>query len=415
MANEKNKISLDEIRALVADTLKDYYPLLESPEVIEEASILKNKYPFKAFFMFGPAGSGKGFLLKNMLKLPKDFKTRNPDEQIEEQFPRFGISMKFVNKTAGDPELEEKKYQEQMARKVVQMASRGHTANLIGIANPLIFDTTGEDVGKMAQRMKQLVKLGYDVAVFMNNVPTQASVERDAQRKRTVGDEITTDISQNYQQEVVKMKGYQKQLDGIDGVTFMTDEPYNNIFDLRSGELLQVPTAITPDMLPDELNPEKNPAAFKQQKAILDQAKAKTDKWLNSEPNNPRGKAMLAAMKKLVQASGGSLGQNMLDLGVAGVLPEYADDEVIQKGVKMIEELGGVTLEPGKDGKPRRAKGGSADQQAVSPAIRGGGKDKGRTLRGLASGEESGRMTESVLTREQLFDIVRTAIKETVG
>ena len=34
MANEKNKISLDEIRALVADTLKDYYPLLESPEVI---------------------------------------------------------------------------------------------------------------------------------------------------------------------------------------------------------------------------------------------------------------------------------------------------------------------------------------------------------------------------------------------
>ena len=90
MANKSNKkLTLDEIKEIVADALSDYYPLLESPEFLEEASILKNKYPFKAFFMFGPAGSGKGYLLKNLLKMPKEFKTRNPDEQIEEQFPNF--------------------------------------------------------------------------------------------------------------------------------------------------------------------------------------------------------------------------------------------------------------------------------------------------------------------------------------
>jgi len=124
---------------------------------------------------------------------------------------------------------------------------------------------------------------------------------------------------------------------------------------------------------------------------------------------------MLAAMKKLVQASGGVLGQSMLDLGVAGVLDKYKDDAVIMKGVKMIEELGGVELEAGEKGVPKVKKGGAQDQAAISPAIRGK-KKTDNTLRGLASGEESGRMTEeSVLTREQLFDIVRQAITDTVG
>jgi hypothetical protein len=414
MTKKNNKITIDEIRKIVGDALRDHYPLLESPQQIEEASILKNKHPFKAFFMFGPAGSGKGYLLKNILKLPADFKTRNPDDAIEEQFPKFGLSMKFVNKTNGDAKLEQEKFQQQYARKVIQMGSRGHTANLIGIANPLVFDTTGESVDKMVPRMKQLLQLGYDVGVFMNNVPTQASVERDAQRDRTVGDEITTSISQEYQEKVIQAQGYLKKLEGIDGVTIMTPEAYNNIFDLKSGELLQKPTKITPDMLPDELNPEKNPAAFKQQKAIIQQAIAATDKWVKSpEPQNPKGKLMLKAMKKLVQVSNGTLGQNMLDLGVAAVIPEYAADEDIKKGIKMIEDLGGVKMEPGKSGNPRRAKGGAADQQAISPAIRGGGKDKGHTLRGLASGEESGSMKESVLTKEQLLDIVRQAVKNT--
>jgi len=153
MAKSNKKITLEEIREIVSDTLKDYYPLLESPELLDEASILKNKHPFKAMFMFGPAGSGKSYLMKNVFKMPKDFATRNPDEQIEAQFPRFGISMKYINKTGGDPKLEAEKFQQQYARKVLQMASRGHTANLVAIANPLVFDTTGEDVNKMASRI----------------------------------------------------------------------------------------------------------------------------------------------------------------------------------------------------------------------------------------------------------------------
>ncbi len=47
--------------------------LLESPLFIKEASIRKNRYPFKAIFVLGPAGAGKSFL-SGQIGIPKDFK-----------------------------------------------------------------------------------------------------------------------------------------------------------------------------------------------------------------------------------------------------------------------------------------------------------------------------------------------------
>ena len=80
--------------------------LLEAPEMLDEKSILKNKYPFKAIYIFGPAGSGKSYISSNLLGIPKDFVVSNPDERIEEVFPAFGISMKFANsETGGDADL----------------------------------------------------------------------------------------------------------------------------------------------------------------------------------------------------------------------------------------------------------------------------------------------------------------------
>ena len=73
---------------------------------------------------------------------------------------------------------------------------------MLAIANPIVFDTTGENVKKMTSRIKALGKAGYDVAVFMVNVPTDVSVSRDQKRKRTVG-APTKSISSQYQREVV--------------------------------------------------------------------------------------------------------------------------------------------------------------------------------------------------------------------
>jgi len=334
------KTSLKEIKELIKEEVQKsrHSILLESPEMLDEKSILKNKYPFKAIYIFGPAGSGKSYIAGNLLGIPTDFVVSNPDERIEAVFPAFGVSMKFVNSNDGDDADLEKI--QQTSRKILQRATKAHTANLVGIANPILFDTTGEKVPKMVNRIKNLTKLGYDVAVFMINVPTQASVERDARRKRVVGAERTAGISQAYQKDVVQSQGYLKALADNEHVTILSDV-YNNIFDLNTGDLLTKPTVITPDMLPDDLNPEKNPEAFANEKAKIEQAVSSLQQWVNTPVENPGGQTVLKGMRTLVKKSGGKLGQNLNDIVVATRNEEFQDPDILA-AAEHLGSLGGV-------------------------------------------------------------------------
>ena len=408
-------MDLKELKKLIREawnSAEEKNPLLESPEVLMER--LDGQYLFKALFVLGPAGSGKTFLIKNKLNIPyspkgkntgNSFAYRNPDETIEEVFPEVGLSMQFVNDTFDPNEeaqiaKEQEKYAQQMARKVIQAGQRGHTANLVAVGAPILFDTTGEEVGKMTARMNQLTKLGYDVGIFINMVPEEASVERDQKRDRTVGSDITSAIHQQYAEEVVKLKGFAQSAAANENITvFGGGEVYWNVFD-QNGKLLQVPTVISPEMLPDDVNPEKNPDAPARYKGILDQASGEIQSFIGGdEPSNPRGKALLSAMKRLSQLSGGKLGNNMFDIGTAVFLGEpYVSDETIMKGNQVLEAAGGVKI--AKDVKTGRTKAvGSGEQPAVAPAIRKKKDTGGATVRGLASGEESGRMTEAELSR----------------
>ena len=417
-------MNLKELKTLIREAWKKSdKPLLESPdEVLMER--LDGQYLFKALFVLGPAGSGKTYLIKNKLNIPyspkgkntgNSFAYRNPDETIEGVFPEVGLSMQFVNDTF-DPNEEEQiakeqeKYAQQMSRKVIQAGQRGHTANLVAVGAPLLFDTTGEDVEKMTARMNQLTNLGYDVGIFMNMVPEDASVERDQKRDRTVGAEITGEIHQQYAEEVVKMKGFAESAASNEHITvFGGGEVYWNVFDDK-GELLQVPTVITPEMLPDEINPQKNPEAPARYAAILNQAAGEIQSFISGdEPNNPKGKALLSAMKKLNAVSGGTLGRSMFDIGTAVFLGEpYVSDETIMAGNAVLEAAGGVEIAP--DVKTGRTKAvGAGDQPAVAPAIRKKKDTGGATVRGLASGEESGRMTEAELSRiiaNEIYEVI---------
>jgi hypothetical protein len=409
-----SKIDLKELKKLVGEVIRESREshLLERPEILDEKSILKNKHPFKAVFMFGPAGAGKGYILKNVLtgtngaatkSLLSDFATANPDDRIEEVFPAFGISTKFANAAeGGDAELETL---QQKSRVILQNASRAHTSNLLSIANPMIFDTTGESVGKMVGRIKALTKLGYEVAVMIINVPTQASVERDAQRDRTVGASRTASISQQFQEEVVQMKKYHAALEGVEGVTMLVDEPFNNIFDLSTGELLTKPTAITPDMLPDELNPEKNPEAAANEKAKMDQANQRLQGWVDTPVSNPIGVTLLKGMRTLVKASGGKLGQNMNDLALAMANEEFSSIPEVAAGAQVLSDLGGVSmvLKKKKGGGKKLAPAAGGDQPAMQKAVRGKKATGDATIRGL---------TTEKLDFESLAAIIREEIKK---
>ena len=148
-------------------------------ELVAEVSILKNKHPFKALYVFGPAGSGKSYTVQKQMGLDTTSKagffTSNPDIEIEAVFPRFEISLAFAD-AAKDPEQKSLEDLQQSARARLQDAMRSQGAYMINIANPILFDTTGEKMEKMTDRMRAMVKMGYDVAAFMINVPAETSV-----------------------------------------------------------------------------------------------------------------------------------------------------------------------------------------------------------------------------------------------
>ena len=332
------KLNVDLLKKMIKEELgHTKAPLIEEPEQLDEKSILKNKYPFKAIFIFGPAGAGKSFLSKQ-IGIPKDFVVSNPDERIESVFPAFGLSMKFEPFEKGaEKDADPLAKAQQTAREVLQNAEQGHTANMLAIANPIVFDTTGENVKKMTSRIKALGKAGYDVAVFMVNVPTDVSVSRDQKRKRTVG-APTKSISSQYQREVVKERKYFEFLSSMPFATILGGDIYANLFNLSTGEKLD---GITDEHVAGMKTADGKPYTAEYAKSLLDKARSDLQGWLTAEPENPTGKVILRGMRALVKDSGGKLGQNMLQIGPAVQSGATKDPDVIAAAEKLAE-LGGA-------------------------------------------------------------------------
>ena len=335
------ELKIDRLKQLIKEELNiNNTTLIEEPEPLEEKSIMKNKYPFKAIFIFGPAGAGKSFLSKQ-IGIPKDFVVSNPDERIESVFPAFGLSMDFSQGTFEKGKEKESSpiaKAQQTAREVLQNAEQGHTANMLAIANPIVFDTTGENVKKMTQRIQSLMKVGYDVAVFMVNVPTDVSVDRDQKRKRTVG-APTKSISSQYQREVVKERKYFELLSGLEFADILGGDIYANLFDLRTGEKL---SGITDEHVAAMRTKGGEPFTAEYAKALLDQARSDLSAWMTAEPKNPTGKTILAGMRALVKDSGGKLGQTMLQIGPA-VQAGVTTNSAVIAAAKKLADLGGAS------------------------------------------------------------------------
>ena len=345
----------------------------EVEQLIQEKSIMKEQHPFKAMFIVGPAGAGKGYI-QRQVGVPKDFFTVNTDERVENVFRSFDIPLKFEPspKKGGDEDMNAL---QQNARTIMQNASRGHVTNMIMKGAPLLFDTTGQDVAKISGRISSLVEMGYDVAVLQINVPPEVSVRRDIERGkdggREVGAELVTQISNDYQQNVVKDQGYMKAAEQINKsmggpyVTILGGAVYPNIFALadfegkKKGELTVSPEAAT----------QMGNPSFQQAQGILDQAKQDMAKFMGEtkQVKNPVGQTIYQGMMRLVTLSQGEQGQNMGDL-FATRGTHFITDKTIQKAV---EAMGGDPSEM-VAGATRKQK------TPVQPSVRGLAKTFGK-------------------------------------
>lgn len=328
------KLSLENLRSLIKESIeKEKSMLLEEPQPLEEVALRNNPNPFKAIFIFGPAGAGKSFI-SGKLGIPEQFVTSNPDEDIEAQFGNFGVGLKFADKT----DLDNWK-QQQAFREKLQNASQAKTANWLNTATPVIFDTTGEDVMKMGVRAEELHEAGYDVAVFQINVPPEVSIERDKDRARTVGAPTAT-ISKQYQDEVDKDRGYFQLFDGYRDIRILGGDIYANIYDLRDDSLL-VPEELAKQMKTKD----GKPYTAEYAKQILAQATNDLKAFLDKStrvPRNENGEILYKGMMALLDKSGDKLGNRLTDFIVASQDPELMQDPDIVAAGEKIAELGGA-------------------------------------------------------------------------
>ena len=330
-------MNIDDLRKLIQE--------VKLQEALQ-SGIKQVEHPFKAFFILGPAGSGKTFM-KDFMGLPQSFVPINTDDAVEKVFPKFGLTLKFQ-----DPPSGEEYDQKQEVRKLLQQAVSDKTKRKINQALPLLFDTTGENPKKMKQIMRQLVDIGYDVAVFTINVPPEFSVETDQYRDRTVGSEIAQQVTNAYQKNVVDQGTY-AQMKGERGITILNDNPYPNLFNVNTGEYRRIMNKKHPrygeiafdlDILKqDEMElkdpkgkdePEEmiNPfegVTWEGAKQILDDAQEKLQAWVSQrDPQNPTGREVLKALEYVQDQGVADYGDQITDLVQYALWADENDKEL---------------------------------------------------------------------------------------
>jgi predicted ABC-type ATPase len=326
-------MNIDDLRKLIQE--------VKLQEALQ-SGIKQVEHPFKAFFILGPAGSGKTFIKDAALKLPNSFVSVNTDEAIEKVFPKFGLTLKFAE---GDVE------KKQEVRKLLQQAVSDKTKRKINQALPILFDTTGENTDKMKTIMRSLVDIGYDVGVFMINVPPDFSVEADQSRPRTVGADLTRQISNNYQKEIVDQGAY-AQMQGERGITILNPNPYPNIFDLRDGSLRPEfdQSMLSDDRLelkggeePESIrNPFKG-ASWEKAKGILEDSREKLQGWLSDrDPQNATGKEILKALEYVQDQGVADYGDQITDLVQYAIWADENEKELpksVQNALQIIFDV----------------------------------------------------------------------------
>jgi len=132
----------------------------------------------QAIFLAGPAGAGKSFIAKS-LPLSK-FHIINVDDTYEELLKASGLGMKQRD---FDPE------QLSQAAKLMgqaQKSTKEKYINALSNLNDVIIDGTGAASRPLLKKKEELEALGYETMMIMIYVSPITSLERNANRERSL-------------------------------------------------------------------------------------------------------------------------------------------------------------------------------------------------------------------------------------
>ena len=158
----------------------------------------------KCVFMAGGPGSGKSYTAKEIFGVGKNLtasfsasglKLVNSDTAFEKGLKDNGINPKELGKIEKeDPELWDKitgsNSIRSKAKALTQKQQSFYEAGRLG----MIIDGTGDEVEKIKKKKQHAESLGYDCYMVFVNTSLEVALERNANRDRTLSDELVTGI-----------------------------------------------------------------------------------------------------------------------------------------------------------------------------------------------------------------------------
>lgn len=132
----------------------------------------------KAIFLAGPAGSGKTYITKQII--PSSLQVINSDDTYEELLKASGIGLKQKDFTPD---------QLSQATKLMgqaQKVTRDKLAQSMVEKQNIVIDGTGAASNPVLKKKQQLEDLGYETLMLMIYVSPLVSLERNAQRDRSL-------------------------------------------------------------------------------------------------------------------------------------------------------------------------------------------------------------------------------------
>jgi len=155
----------------------------------------------KAFFLAGGPGSGKSYVVRRTTG-GLGLKIVNSDDIFEKLLRDAGLSLKM-------PPEEEKP--RDIVRARAKTLTKKRQTNYIEGRLGLIIDGTGKDYDKIAKQATQLKQLGYDVHMIFVNTSLDTALERNANRPRSVPEDLVVKSWKSVQANIGKFSQYFRQ------------------------------------------------------------------------------------------------------------------------------------------------------------------------------------------------------------
>ena len=175
--------------------MKKFKQFCEELEHLEEG--VNDPAIFKAVFLAGGPGSGKSFVAGKTALTSFGFRVINSDDAFENAMKKAGMEMSPDNIfSVKGQELRGK------ATKLTATKKEMYLKGRLGI----VIDGTGKDADKMLKQKKELEKMGYETAIIIVNTNLDTAVDRDAQRKRSIGKKMLSPMWQAVQDNIGKFQ-----------------------------------------------------------------------------------------------------------------------------------------------------------------------------------------------------------------